>query len=478
VSFVHEDGEFGQLLDIVARETGIAAALIEKDYWVTHTLWALHGTGLDIWFKGGTSLSKGFALIQRFSEDLDLMIQHGSVAGLPEVTHWTSTNKGPVAKRRAFYGALASAFVVPGVRVEQDPSRIDKQARAADYLGHYPGVLLDQLTPAQMIMASSWDQHAEESAIDQGKAYVLFPSAEKPPRECLAGDGDDGPIFEPDAGADSHLRTDAFAIAEVILEERSRLSCDVASNGMFCKLREGAREMHGLGEPKQAQYVEPVLVLQAIWSVLALGDLVQLGDHQRCNASNAHIECPRVGGIERSHTDERMIDHRRFEAGGLARELGSVNTKSGAASTRTTERCRHHKIDLDFGHAPRARADGELEASGLERAFELGFVVELSRIDREVTVGGVGGDRQVAFAHVQVDGLRADQHHRLPVRAESFVRIEQHAPRGNVFRLGGFGARHPRFLSSFRSVLRLLAVLARDSSSDPPQPDSAPPRSR
>ena len=148
MSFVHEDGEFGQLLDIVARETGIAAALIEKDYWVTHALWALHGSGLEIWFKGGTSLLKGFAIIQRFSEDLDLMIQHGSVEGLPEVINWTSTNKGPVAKRRAFYDALAEALVVPDVRVEQDRSRIDKQARGAEYLGHYPGVLLGELTPA------------------------------------------------------------------------------------------------------------------------------------------------------------------------------------------------------------------------------------------------------------------------------------------------------------------------------------------
>lgn len=49
MSFVREDGEFEQLLGIVARETGIAAALVEKDYWVTHTLWALHETGLEIW---------------------------------------------------------------------------------------------------------------------------------------------------------------------------------------------------------------------------------------------------------------------------------------------------------------------------------------------------------------------------------------------------------------------------------------------
>lgn len=148
MSFVHEDPQFVQLLRIVARETGIAEALIEKDYWVTHTLWALHETGLDIWFKGGTSLSKGFGLIQRFSEDLDLMIHPGTETSLPAVRSWTSTNKGPVAQRQAFYDALADALVIPSVRIERDRSRIDKRARGADYLGHYPGVRLDQIAPA------------------------------------------------------------------------------------------------------------------------------------------------------------------------------------------------------------------------------------------------------------------------------------------------------------------------------------------
>ena len=148
MSFVHEDPQFEQLLAIVARDRGIAEALIEKDYWVTHTLWALHDTGLDIWFKGGTSLSKGFGLIQRFSEDLDLMIQPGAVTSLPNVKSWKSTNKGPVAQRQAFYDALAGALVVPSVRVERDMSRLDKRARGADYLGHYPGIRLDQLAPA------------------------------------------------------------------------------------------------------------------------------------------------------------------------------------------------------------------------------------------------------------------------------------------------------------------------------------------
>ena len=32
---------------------------------MTHTLWALYAQGFDVWFKGGTSLSKGLGLIER-----------------------------------------------------------------------------------------------------------------------------------------------------------------------------------------------------------------------------------------------------------------------------------------------------------------------------------------------------------------------------------------------------------------------------
>lgn len=59
MSLSHEDPDFDGLLRLVAQKRRLSVALVEKDYWVTHTLWALHQLGLDIWFKGGTSLSKG-----------------------------------------------------------------------------------------------------------------------------------------------------------------------------------------------------------------------------------------------------------------------------------------------------------------------------------------------------------------------------------------------------------------------------------
>jgi len=57
---------------------GINQAAIEKDWWVTIVLKALFMTDCheSLLFKGGTSLSKGFDIIKRFSEDIDLAISH------------------------------------------------------------------------------------------------------------------------------------------------------------------------------------------------------------------------------------------------------------------------------------------------------------------------------------------------------------------------------------------------------------------
>ena len=60
----------------VATAHSISIHAVEKDWWVTVILKALTKTdvGESLLFKGGTSLSKGWDLIQRFSEDIDLSI--------------------------------------------------------------------------------------------------------------------------------------------------------------------------------------------------------------------------------------------------------------------------------------------------------------------------------------------------------------------------------------------------------------------
>jgi len=72
--FLHKRGDFADLIRIVADERGLLPALVEKDYWIMHCLYGLSAQGLGFELKGGTSLSKGFGIIQRFSEDIDIRI--------------------------------------------------------------------------------------------------------------------------------------------------------------------------------------------------------------------------------------------------------------------------------------------------------------------------------------------------------------------------------------------------------------------
>lgn len=66
-----------------AVASGIAAKAIEKDWWVTLTLKALFESPYAKFFifKGGTSLSKGWKLIERFSEDIDIALDPMALAG-------------------------------------------------------------------------------------------------------------------------------------------------------------------------------------------------------------------------------------------------------------------------------------------------------------------------------------------------------------------------------------------------------------
>ncbi len=57
------------------RSRGLRESIIEKDYFVTEALRIIEQiAGGKVIFKGGTSLSKGWNLIQRFSEDIDIFV--------------------------------------------------------------------------------------------------------------------------------------------------------------------------------------------------------------------------------------------------------------------------------------------------------------------------------------------------------------------------------------------------------------------
>ena len=70
-----EHPDFAALLVATAQATGLNEQFVEKDYYITEVLRIVADAyGEQVIFKGGTSLSKGWALIDRFSEDVDLFV--------------------------------------------------------------------------------------------------------------------------------------------------------------------------------------------------------------------------------------------------------------------------------------------------------------------------------------------------------------------------------------------------------------------
>ena len=66
------------LISGTSESTGLPPAFVEKDFWITELLRAVvvaaSSEGATAVFKGGTSLSKAYGLIERFSEDVDILL--------------------------------------------------------------------------------------------------------------------------------------------------------------------------------------------------------------------------------------------------------------------------------------------------------------------------------------------------------------------------------------------------------------------
>lgn len=74
--YLHETKElFKDVILMTSEKFNISTSVVEKDYYVTMILKTIHELNTDIVFKGGTSLSKCYGIIHRFSEDIDLAFE-------------------------------------------------------------------------------------------------------------------------------------------------------------------------------------------------------------------------------------------------------------------------------------------------------------------------------------------------------------------------------------------------------------------
>lgn len=184
VDYLHNHKDFPALLRIVGQEMGIAEGLVEKDYWIMHVLYGLNQLGYQFELKGGTSLSKGFGIIHRFSEDIDIHIKPPAEMGINE----NPKNNKPrnIEARKKFYDWLAGNTKMNGINSTERDTEFDElpNYRSGGIRLHYTtytdpveglkdGILLeagfDTVTPNSSRQISSW---AYEKAVASGVEII------------------------------------------------------------------------------------------------------------------------------------------------------------------------------------------------------------------------------------------------------------------------------------------------------------------
>lgn len=190
-----------ELFAETARKLGVLPIIIEKDFWVCwvlHQLFSIDGLKQHLTFKGGTSLSKSYRLIDRFSEDIDLTISRAA-PHLADVADPMAVDISGKERQRRIDALKNSAqqFVATIVqptlqkhfqhvlgtdkrwRIALDAEDNDKQA----LLFFYPAIFGDGHWDTSTWDETSWDADGYIRAavkLEFGARGEIDPSEEKP----------------------------------------------------------------------------------------------------------------------------------------------------------------------------------------------------------------------------------------------------------------------------------------------------------
>jgi hypothetical protein len=185
------DAERRDLFLGTAARLGTAVQNVEKDFWVCWTLDALfNGLAADgprLLFKGGTSLSKAFGLISRFSEDIDITVFRddlGQGADVAELDALSGKQRRArldairTACQAYIAGPLTEQFtqfaasVIPKARFRLEPDPEDKDGQTL--LFWYPAVTA---TTGDYIRSAVKIESGAKSALDPHVAATVEPYA-------------------------------------------------------------------------------------------------------------------------------------------------------------------------------------------------------------------------------------------------------------------------------------------------------------
>ena len=148
---------FEQLVLRTSEYIGVKAEIVEKDYFVTLFLKRIAAVMPDIVFKGGTSLSKCYHIIKRFSEDIDLNLQ--------------SEIKPPERKRRQLKANIIQ--IINDLEFElTNPDAVKSRRDYNRYIIDYPSSLSAAYLKEQLIVETAIYQRAYPTKVMSADSLI------------------------------------------------------------------------------------------------------------------------------------------------------------------------------------------------------------------------------------------------------------------------------------------------------------------
>ena len=246
------DQERRDVFDASAERLDTLATYIEKDFWVCRVLDALYHGRPDnhprLLFKGGTSLSKAFSAIRRFSEDIDVVVFRDDL-GFTDDRDPTREDLGRKARERLIneLKEAASHYICTDLaaclselfdqcKIVEDEDDTDRSTLLVQYPSLYP---------------SESDAYIEPRVkIEGGARSALDPHADQTVTPCIQEE-----LGEADLTIDGIL---------TLASERTLLKKVLILHGWYCGYRDEQRQPDDRHRPSRHYYDVGMMALTDI----------------------------------------------------------------------------------------------------------------------------------------------------------------------------------------------------------------------
>lgn len=188
--------------------TGLPAFAVEKDWWVVRTLEAVFQTQIAAHtvFKGGTSLSKAWQLISRFSEDIDLALDKRFLGFTEELTRKKEVNK----LRRASFTFISKTFL-PDLQNQFNQNGLEVEIRQREVVSSDQDPLILEIYYPNVVGPSGYME--PRVLVELGSRSLREPFTVRPIRSLL------GEEFEDSSFSDEAIQVPSVNPERTFLEK-------------------------------------------------------------------------------------------------------------------------------------------------------------------------------------------------------------------------------------------------------------------